>query len=98
MAIARSCSTSRTRWTSRWSCSSASTTTRTDNRWEDRYNSWLLLLPPRARRSFAFPVDEMRRAPQGREMQMDKVGKVIVFRGDPLPGRRFYVLGMTLVR
>lgn len=68
-----------------------------DNRWEDRYNSWLLL-PPRTRRSFAFPVDEMRRAPQGREMQMDKVGKVIVFRGDPLPGRRFYVLGMTLVR
>lgn len=68
-----------------------------DNRYEDRYDTWLEL-PPRTRRRFAFPVADMQAAPDDREMRMDQIEKVIVFHSGPAPGKRFYVLGMTLVR
>ena len=69
---------------------------RHDNRYVDRYDT-TLELPPRSRQRFAFPIDAIRHAPQGREMDLDQIAKVIVFHAGAAPGRELYVLGLTLV-
>jgi VanZ family protein len=68
-----------------------------DNAYDDRYNV-TFELPPRSRRQFEFPLEQIERAPRTRRMSLDRISRLVVFHDGLAPGRSFYVRAIWLVR
>lgn len=66
-----------------------------NNEISDRYNRGIKL-PARTRETFRFPLEEIRRAPKGRTMDMERIRGVVVFRVDDSSNDEMYLLRVWL--
>ncbi len=61
-----------------------------NNELDDRYNH-AIKLPARTRQAFRFPLEDIRRAPRGRAMDMQRIRGVVVFRIDDSSSDEMYL-------